>query len=118
MKVVITESKLKTFIKDKFNIDLTGRVEFDPNIYRILNDFDECTDYQSLKRRLSMDNYGPMYLIELEDSYTMLYQMNYTTNIPWIINNGCDTWDESDFMNFLGISGLGITIEQFLDLYV
>ena len=44
--------------------------------------------------------------------------MNYTTNIPWIINNGCDTWGESDFMNFLGISGLGITMEQFLDLYV
>ena len=49
MKYLITESKLKTFIKDKFNIDLTGRVEFDPDIYRILNDFDECTDYQSLK---------------------------------------------------------------------
>ena len=118
MKYLITESSLKSLIKDKFNIDLTGRVEFDPNIYRILNDFDRCTDYQSLKRRLSMDNYGPMYLIELENSYTMLYQMNYTTNIPWIINNGCDTWGESDFMNFLGISGLGITMEQFLDLYV
>ena len=118
MKYLITESSLKSLIKDKFNIDLTGRVEFDPNIYRILNDFDRCTDYQSLKRRLSMDNYGPMYLIELENSYTMLYQMNYTTNIPWIINNGCDTWNESDFMNFLGISGLGITMEKFLDLYV
>jgi hypothetical protein len=118
MKYLITESKLKTFIKDKFNIDLTGRVELDPNIYIILNDFDECTVYKILKRRLSMDNYGPMYLIELEDSYTMLYQMNYTTNIPWIINNGCDTWGESDFMNFLGIRPLGITLEQFLDLYI
>ena len=118
MKYLITESSLKSLIKDKFNIDLTGRVEFDPNIYRILNDFDRCTDYQSLKRRLSMDNYGPMYLIELEDSYTMLYQMNYTTNIPWIINNGCDTWDESDFMNFLGIRKLGLSMDQFLNLYV
>ena len=118
MKYLITESKLKTFIKDKFNIDLTGRVEFDPDIYRILNDFDECTDYQSLKRRLSMDNYGPMYLIELDNSYDILYQMNYATGQSWIINNGCDTYDESDFMNFFGISGLGITMEQFLDLYV
>ena len=118
MKYLITESSLKSLIKDKFNIDLTGRVEFDPNIYRILNDFDRCTDYQSLKRRLSMDNYGPMYLIELEDSYTMLYQMNYTTNIPWIINNGCDTWDESDFMNFFGIRKLGLSMDQFLNLYV
>jgi hypothetical protein len=43
--------------------------------------------------------------------------MNYATGQSWIINNGCDTWDESDFMNFFGISGLGITMEQFLDLY-
>ena len=118
MKYLITESSLKSLIKDKFNIDLTGRVEFDPNIYRILNDFDRCTDYQSLKRRLSMDNYGPMYLIELENSYTMLYQMNYTTNIPWIINNGCDSYSESQFMDLLGIRKLGLSMDQFLNLYV
>ena len=118
MKYLITESKLKTFIKDKFNIDLTGRVELDPSIYKILNDFDRCTDYESLKRRFSMDNYGPMYLIELENSYSILYQMNYVTGIPWIINNGCDSYYESEFMNFLGIRPLGITLEQFLDLYI
>jgi hypothetical protein len=65
-----------------------------------------------------MDNYGPMYLIKLDNSYDILYQMNYVTDIPWIINNGCDRYDESEFMNLLGISGLGITMEQFLDLYV
>ena len=118
MKYLITESSLKSLIKDKFNIDLTGRVEFDPNIYRILNDFDECTDYQSLKRRLSMDNYGPMYLIELENSYTMLYQMNYTTGQSWIINNGCDSYSKSQFMDLLGIRKLGLSMDQFLNLYV
>ena len=44
MKVLITESKLKTFIKDKFNIDFTGRVEIYPSIYKILNYFDFFLD--------------------------------------------------------------------------
>jgi hypothetical protein len=117
MKYLITESKLKTFIKDKFNIDLTGRVEFDPDLTDVMIIFDECISYNSMQRRFNMDNYGPMYLIKLDNSYDLLYQMNYATGQSWIINNGCDTWDESDFMNFFGISGLGISVEQFLDLY-
>jgi len=44
--------------------------------------------------------------------------MNYVTDIPWIINNGCDRYDESEFMELFGISGLGISVEQFLNLYV
>jgi len=74
MKYLITESKLKTFIKDKFGLDLTGRVELDPSLYKILNDFDECTDYAHLFRRRNMSNYGPMYRIELTDNFKILYQ--------------------------------------------
>jgi len=118
MKYLITESKLKTLIKDKFNIDLTGRIEFEPDTYELLNYFDDYLSKDNLARRRRMDNYGPIYFIELDNSYDLLYQMNYATGQSWIINNGCDTWDESDFMNFLGISGLGISVEQFLDLYV
>ena len=44
--------------------------------------------------------------------------MNYSSNLPLILDNKGDGYEESDFMNLLGISGLGITMEQFLDLYV
>jgi hypothetical protein len=118
MKVVITESKLKTFIKEKLNIDFTGRVELDPSIYKILNDFDFYFTYDGLRRRQLGDNYGPMYLIELDDNHKVLYQMNYSSNNPLILNNLGDGYEESDFMNLLGISTLGITLEQFLDLYI
>jgi len=118
MKVLITESKLKTFIKDKYNIDLTGRVELDPSIRGILNDFDFYFTYDGLLRRSLGDNYGPMYLIELDDNHKVLYQMNYSSNSQLILDNRGDGYEESDFMNLLGISALGITIEQFLDLYV
>ena len=118
MKYLITESKLKTFIKDKFNIDLTGRVELDPSIYKILNDFDFIFTYDGLRRRQLGDNYGPMYLIELDDNHKVLYQMNYSSNNPLIINSNGDKYSESEFMDLFGVTPLGITLEQFLDLYV
>ena len=118
MKLLINESKLKTFIKDKFNIDLTGRVELDPSIYSLLNDFDFYFTYDGLRRRQLGDNYGPIYLIELDDNRKVLYQMNYSSNHPLILDNKGDLYEESDFMNMLGIRALGITLEQFLDLYI
>jgi len=118
MKYLITESKLKTFIKDKFGLDFTGDIELDPNLYKILNDFDECVSYESLYKRRSSDNYGPMYLITLETHFKILYQKNYITGMDWIISNRCDVYEESEFMDLFGISALGITVEQFLDLYI
>jgi hypothetical protein len=118
MKYLITESKLKFFIKDNFDIDLTGRVELDPSLHEILNDFEECTDWTILFRRRNMDNYGPMYLIELKDDFKIIYQKNYMTDKDWIISNRCDVYEESDFMDLLGIRPLGLTMQQFLDLYI
>ena len=118
MKYLITESKLKSVIKDKFGLDLTGRVELDPSLYKILNDFDLYYSYEGLRRRLNMENYGPMYLIELDDNRKVLYQMNYSSNNPLILDNKGDVYDESDFMDFLGIRPFGLTLEQFLDLYI
>ncbi len=117
MKVLITESKLKTFIKDKFNIDLTGRVELDPSIYSLLNDFDFYFDYDVLRRRQLGDNYGPIYLIELDDNHKVLYQMNYSSNHPLILDNKGDSYEESDFMDMLGIRKLGLNMEQLLNIY-
>ena len=118
MKYLITESKLKSLIKDKFGLDFTGDIELGPNIYKILNDFDECVSYGGLHKRRSSDNYGPMYLITIDDHFKILYQMNDITGQSWIISNGCDVYEESDFMDLLGIRPLGITMEQFLNLYI
>jgi hypothetical protein len=118
MKYLITESKLKTFIKDKFGIDFTGDVELDPSLHSLFHDFDECVSYETLHRRFTMDNYGPMYLITIDDNFKILYQKNYVTDMDWIISNRCDVYDESDFMDLFGITPIGITIEQLLDLYI
>jgi hypothetical protein len=119
MKYLITESKLTSFIKDRFDIDLTGRVELEPSIYGILNDFDDCVSYEYLSRRKSsVTNYGPMYLIKLKDNFKILYQKNLKTDMAWIISNRCDTYDEYDFMNLLGISVLGLNMDDFINLYL
>jgi hypothetical protein len=118
MKVLITESKLKTFIKDKFNIDLTGRVELEPDSYDLLPYFDNYFTYDGLLRRRMMDNYGPIYLIKLNDGIKIFYQMNYSSNHQLILDSRGDLYEESEFMKMLGISALGITLEQFLDLYI
>ena len=118
MKYLITESKLKTFIKNKFNIDLTGRIEFEPDTYKLLNYFDNYFTYDGLLRRRLGDNYGPIYFIDLDNGEKIFYQMNYSSDYPLIFNSNGDKYEESEFMNLFGISGLGISVEQFLDLYV
>ena len=40
MKYIISESKLKQLIKDKFDIDFTGKIEEVTSAYSLLNDFD------------------------------------------------------------------------------
>jgi len=117
MKYLITESKLKTLIKDKFNIDLTGRIEFEPDTYELLNYFDDYLSKDNLARRRRMDNYGPIYFIELEDGIKIFYQMDYVKGHALIFNNGCDIYNESEFKELLGIQKLAITMDQFLNLY-
>ena len=109
MNYIINQSKLKSVIKDKFGIDLTGRIKIDPSLYKILNDFDECTDYNALNYRRNSDKYGPMYLIDMGNGIKVLYQVNYITDLPWILTNHCDSYGESDFMDYLGIRVLGLT---------
>jgi hypothetical protein len=116
MKVVITESNLKTYIKDKFDIDLTGRIEFEPDTYNLLNYFDNYFSHDGLVRRRRMDNYGPIYLIKLK-GVKIFYQMNYSSDNPLILSSEGAQYTESQFMDLLGIRKLGLSMDQFLNLY-
>jgi hypothetical protein len=117
MKVVITESKLKTYIRDKFGVDLTGRIEFEPDTYDLLLYFDNYFSQDGLVRRRGMDNYGPIYLIKLKGGIKIFYQMNYSSNSPLIFSNEGDMYTEPEFKELLGIRKLAITMDQFLNLY-
>ena len=118
MKILITESKLKTFIKDNIGIDLTDKIQEITSVYSLLNDFDECCSYHYLRTRLNM--HGPMYLITLEKRFKILYQLNLDSKIPFIISNRCDYYTEQDFMELLGegLYELGIRFEQLKNIYL
>ena len=116
MKYLITESSLKSLIKDKFNIDLTGRIEFEPDSYELLVYFDNYFTQDWLARRRRMDNYGPIYLIKLK-GVKIFYQMNYSSDNPLILSSEGDSYTVSQFMDLLGIRKIGLSMDQFLNLY-
>jgi len=51
MKYIITESSLKSFIKDKYNIDLTGKIELVQTKYDVPMRFD---DYITLSGKIKV----------------------------------------------------------------
>jgi hypothetical protein len=116
MKYIITESRIKDLIKDWFNINFTGKVE-EVTSADILSDyFNECGSYTYINRRI--DKFGPMYLIDMSDKVKILYQKNLDNGKDWIITNDCIPLDESYFMDLLGIEPLGLTMEQFIEIYL
>jgi len=116
MRYIITESRMKELIRDRFGIDFTGKVEEVTSAYSLLDYFNECGSYVYINRRI--DKFGPMYLIDMSDKVKILYQKNLDNGKDWLITNDCDPLDESYFMDLLGIQPLGLTMEQFIEIYL
>ena len=71
MRIVITESKLKNYIKDNFAVDLTGKIELVQTYYDIPMKFEEfLTRWVA---NMYMNEYGPMFLIKI-GNFHWLYQ--------------------------------------------
>ena len=115
MKVMITESRLKKLINDKLGLDYTGDVEEVTSAYNLLNDFDECFSYVYINRKLNQ--YGPMYLITVNDYFKILYQER-PDDTDFIVMNNCETPTEHEAMDILGIDVLGITLKKFIEIYL
>jgi hypothetical protein len=115
MKYIITESKLKKLINDKLGLDYTGDVEEVTSVYNLLNDFDECFSYVYNNHKLNQ--YGPMYLITVDDYFKILYQESPDGNDLILINN-CYKPTEHEVMDLLGIDVLGLTLKKFIEIYL
>jgi len=115
MKLIITESKLKKFIRNRFGLDFTGSIEEVTSAYGLLNDFDGCFSYVYINRRLN--KYGPIYLITIEDNFKVLYQDTAELG-EWIMDNDCNSYSKEEFMELLGIDKLGLSMEQFIEVYI
>ena len=71
MKYIITENKLKNFIKKNFNVDLTGKVKMITSVYDVPNDFFNYFTTDNLIKMLN--GWGPMYLIDLGESKFLIH---------------------------------------------
>ena len=120
MKVLIQESKLKSFINNQLGYDLSDRIdvidswEGAPQKVRYM--FRSKENFNWL-----LNHYGPMYFFnspEERENYLLQYRRNDEGDFWWDIK---DYWnnqiDEYDFMDTLGLN-LGISVGQLMKYYV
>lgn len=115
MKVLITESKIKTLIQDKFGLDFTGDVLELNSEDEIIERFNGCFPSIYLKRLLS--KYGPMYLIKVDEPFIILYQNHGNNNTNFIMDEVCQYYTEDEFMKLIGLESLGLNMDQFISIY-
>ena len=115
MKLLITESKIKTLIQDKFGLDFTGDVLELNSVGDINNYFDGCFSSFYLSGLLS--RYGPMYLIKVNEPFIILYQNRGNVG-KFIMDEECQYYTEDEIMNLMGLDVLGLSMDQFISIYL
>ncbi len=113
MKYIITESSIKKFIKDKFNVDLTGKIELVQTKYDVPTRFDDYIT--SWQLNLWLNNYGPMYLITI-GNFKWLYQRQHKEYYFFMDFLGNEI-SEKEFMVIVGLRQLGLSMDQLIRIY-
>jgi hypothetical protein len=114
MKLLITESKIKKIIQDKFGLDFTGDVLELNSVDEIIKYFDGCFSSVYLKRLLS--KYGPMYLIKIDEPFIIIYQNRGNTG-KLIMDEECQYYTEVEIMKLIGLEPFGFNMDQFISIY-
>ena len=115
MKYLITESKMKSFLKDKFGVDLDGKIEIVTNVFDLPNEFRYITP-QLLNAYLN--KYGPMFVFKLGNHGNFLYQKQNDYEI--VVNDKESMIHIDYFYDILGVNlhkFMGLSIDDLIDLY-
>jgi len=115
MKLLITESKIKTLIQDKFGLDFTGDVLELNSVGDIINYFDGGC-FSSIYLSGLLSRYGPMYLIKVNEPFIILYQ-NRGNVVKFIMDEECQYYTEDEIMKLMGLEVLGLSMDQFISMY-
>jgi hypothetical protein len=112
MKVIITENKLKDFIRKTFSVDLTNKIEIVTNFWDIPSRFDGLFSRSQVNRILN--NYGPMYVLSVDDKKFLAQPREN----GWIgFNSQFDRLTEAELLDNLGLQYLGFSLDKVIDLY-
>ena len=115
MKYIITENKLRNFIKKTFNIDLTGKVKMITSVFDFPNDFFDYFTTDTLKKMLNQR--GPMYLIDLGESKFLLQDNGDRIYIFYIKGSEGYVIPERTLFKLLGIEPI-MSIFDLIDAYL
>ena len=110
MKFIITENKLRNFLKEKLNIDLTGKIHKVTNFVQLPDEF----GYITPKGFSYYEKFEPMYIIKTPGK-TFLYQKQ--DNDEFIADYRDITYNNFELMQYLGIPNMGISIEKLYDIF-
>jgi hypothetical protein len=114
MKYIVNESKFKEFLRNKFNFDLTGKIQMITNRYQVPSSFDSILP--SDKVNYLLNNHGPMYLITMNKDSVYIYQSHINGDDHLMFDE--DGWlTDREFMNMWGIGKLGIPLNKLIDIY-
>lgn len=117
MKILLTESKLKEFIKNKFGVDLTGKID-------LIQSFEDLPSYAKEDFNKSVFNHylnrhGPMFGIKIGDNYFTIQRQRFEhDNFTYIIKLPEDiNTTEDEFLELLGLDRLGIPLMDIIEIY-
>jgi hypothetical protein len=116
VKRVISENdsmleKNKRFLKNKLGIDFTNGIQQVTSTYDVPMEFDYGISSDSIRRYLN--NFGPMYLFEL-DGIKYLYQ---DRGDEWFIDENGFDYVDGEIPEMLGIDEMGLRFSNIIDLY-
>ena len=114
MKYIISESQVKHIIKKFFKKDFSDKIE-------MIQDWDDLSykfrrSFGSKKRfNYHLNYFGPMYLILVDGIEYLTQERKH----GWtIVDDNDNSISDDKLMNLLGISPLGISMNEFIDAYV
>ena len=114
MKILINESDLRNLLVNRLGIDLTGKVKVLTSVYHIPMVFDEFMDSHMVK--VWMNNYGPMYLINLPDE-TLIYQKQGKIRERILLSSEGESYQEQEVLDKLGVPPMGLTLDDIVNTF-
>jgi hypothetical protein len=103
--------KNKRFLKNKLGIDFTNGIQQVTSTYDVPMEFDNGIGSDSIRRYLN--NFGPMYLFEL-DGIKYLYQ---DRGFEFFIDENGFDYVDGEIPEMLGIDEMGLRFLDIIDLY-
>jgi hypothetical protein len=114
MKILIKESQLKSFIKNKLGIDLTNRTHLVTNKWELPIEFEDFISPGIFN--VYLNKYGPMFFIESKNNLYLTQDRGIDNGWITMDKNG-EISDDFEVMTNLGVGKLGLSMNDLISMY-